>query len=390
MITNRLSSQEITIDKTENNAMRSSNKQRNRKIFTKIILVMISVLFSLFSAEIVLRYYYFGKLSIANKTSAVRFIRYDEQLGWSPIPNSEGYFSNPRQGYNAYVKYDENGIRLNDNSFEREGKSILIVGDSVTAGLEVDNDKTYSAVLERLFYQNGCKYRVYNAGVLGYGTDQSLWNMERLIDIIKPEYVIYMSTSNDFLNNRTIKQPNGNLGKPVFVLNNEELNLMNRPSEIFETSYYAFVEYDVHGYKISEGHINETLGSIWKFVKNDLALFYPLKSLNNYLQISPASRIEKKAIDQDFDILELILKRMKRGDIKLFFTSFPYEGEEAYIDDFMRISDKLGITYLNIFSYFTEEWKNYHWNNDRHWNEKGHLQAATALYELLKPRLCKQ
>jgi lysophospholipase L1-like esterase len=342
----------------------------------------------LFFAEIFLRYYYFGKLSIANKTTGLRFIQYDPQLGWSPIPDSEGYFINTRQGHNAYVKYDDKGIRVNDNTVTGQGESILIIGDSVTAGLEVDNNETYSAVLERLFSQNGCNYRVFNAGVLGYGTDQALWNMERLMDIVEPEFVIYMYASNDFLNNRTIKQPNAIFGKPVFVLNNEELILINKPAQKFNKSYYAYVEYDSAGYRINQGHLNGTVGSLWMFVKENLALFYPLKSLNNYLRISPASRIESKVIEQDYDILELILKKMKRDGIKLYFTSFPYEGEDAYIDNFIKISDKLGITYLNLFPYFTEEWKNYHWNNDRHWNEKGHLQAAKALYDLLKPQLC--
>jgi len=370
--------------------MKSSNNRSYRKVYIKIIIVFVSVIFSLFMAEIFLRYYYFGKLTIVNKVSALGFIRYDAQLGWSPIPNSEGFFTNPRQGYNAYVKYDENGVRVNGNSLAGEGKSILIVGDSVTAGLEVDNDETYSAVLEKLFSQNGCKYHVYNAGVLGYGTDQSLWNMERLIDIIKPEYVIYMYASNDFLNNRTIKQPNAKFGKPVYVLDNEELSVKNRPSEKFDKSYYAYVEYDSSGYKINQGRINGTVGSIWMFVKQDLALFYPLKSLNNYLRISPASKIENEVIYQDYEILDRILKKMKRDNIQLFFTSSPYDGENVYIDDFMRISDELGITYLNLFPYFTEEWNKYHWNNDRHWNKKGHLQAAKGLYDLLKPHLCKQ
>lgn len=370
--------------------MRSSNKQNNSKTYTKIILALISVVFSLLFAEIFLRYYYFGKLSIANNTSALRFIQYGAQLGWSPIPNSEGYFSNQRQGYKTYVKYDVNGIRVNDNPIVMEGKIILIIGDSVTAGFEVDNNETYSAVLERLFSKNGCKYRVYNAGVRGYGTDQSLWNMERLVDIIEPDYVIYMFTSNDLLNNRTIKQPYANFGKPVYVLNNNELILMNKPSKKFKASYYAYVNYDANGYKINEGHVRDAVGLLWQYVKRNLALYYPLKSLNNYVHLSPASKIENNIISQDYDILEMIIKKMKRNNITLYFTSFPYEGEDAKIVELEKISDELGITYLNLFPYFTEEWKYYHWNNDRHWNVKGHLQAAIALFDLLKHRLCNQ
>jgi len=370
--------------------MQSKRASVGGKILIKCIVLAVSVVFSFFFAELVCRYCYFENLSIVDKTPESKFVRYDEQLGWSTIPNSDGYFTNPRAGFKGYVRYDENGIRVNDNNYDYEGKSILIIGDSVTAGLEVDNNKTYVADLERLFYENGCEYRIYNAGVRGYGTDQSLWQMERLLDIVKPNYLIYMFNSTDFLDNRTIKQSNRELGKPVFILNNNKLIPINRPSIKYDTSYYAFVEYEADGYKITEGHIMGTLRTIMEIIKNNLALAIPLQVVYEQMQISPTAAIEKNAVYPDLKIMELILKEMKRDDIELFITSFPYEGEEIYIDDLIRISDKLDITYLNPFPYFTEPWENYHWKRDRHWNEKGHLQAAAALFELLSPRLCNQ
>lgn len=352
---------------------------------------MVSLIFTLFLAEIALRYYYFGRLSIVNSIAdRFNFYTYNQELGWSPVPNSEGYYSNPRQGINAYIKYDGNGIRLNDNSFDSTGKSILVVGDSITAGFEVDNNETYSAILERLFFENGCNYRVYNAGVMGYGTDQSLWIMEKLLDNVKPSAIIYMFTSNDFRENRTIKSPNFKWGKPVFALSGDDLILINMQSKIFDMSYYSYINYNDDGYEITEGYINEPLRRIMQFIKNNFAIFFPLKTIYSYLQISPDARIEKEVVYEDYKILELIIERMKKDGIELYFTSYPYEGEEVYIDDFMRISDNLGITYLNIYPYFNEEWTNYHWKKDRHWNEKGHLQAATGLYELLSPHLCEK
>lgn len=365
--------------------------REGRKTFSKIILAMISIVITLIFTEIALRYYYFGKLSIVNTNAdRLKFYRSDKKLGWTPIPNSEGYFSNPRQGLNAYIRHDENKIRVNDNSFESRGKSILVVGDSVTAGFEVDNNETYSAILEKLFFENGCYYRVYNAGVSGYGTDQSLWNLERLLNIVKPEYVIYMFSINDFVDNRRIKRANTEWGKPVFVLRNEELVLMNYPSKIFDISYYAYVNYTGNSYEITEGYINEPLRFTMEFIKQNLALFYPLKTIYTLLQVSQESRIEKKAVHEDFKILELILQKMKSHDVRLFFTSYPDEKTGLYVDEFRRISDNLNITYLDIHPYFTELLENYQWKKDTHWNEKGHLQAATALYELLKPRLCNQ
>lgn len=368
--------------------MTSNSKSQKTMIISKIILVMVTLIFTLLVVEIGLRFYYFGGLSVVNKTPDINFIGYHDQLGWSNIPNKEGYFSDPKEGFKGYVKFDQNGVRINDNNFDTNGKAILIVGDSVTAGLEVDNNETYASVLERLFFENGCDYRVYNAGVRGYGTDQSFWNMERLIDIVNPEYVIYMFTSNDLQDNRTIKQSNRIDGKPAFIYDGQELSVTNRPVEKLETNRFAFITYQNGGYEIKEGSINENLRSVMEFIKNNLALYYPLNVIYQKLQISPAAVVETETAYPDIEILELILKNMKRDDTELFITSYPYEGEEVYIDDFIRISDNLGVTYLNIYPYFPEEWTSYHWKKDRHWNEKGHSQAALGLYELLVPRLC--
>jgi hypothetical protein len=192
-----------------------------------------------------------------------------------------------------------------------------------------------------------------------------------------------MFTSNDFVDNRLIKKANTKWGKPTFVLSKGELILKNGPSRKFEISYYAYVNYTDDGYEITEGHINEPLRLVMQFIKENLALFYPLKTIYSFLQISPESRIEKQAVYEDFKILELILKKMKRPEVELYFTSYPSE-------DFRRIADKLNISYLNIYPYFPGQLEKYHWKKDTHWNEKGHHQAATALYELLNPHLCNQ
>ncbi|MEQ9619022.1 MAG: hypothetical protein RIG61_07580 [Deltaproteobacteria bacterium] len=372
--------------------MQKNRNTLSRTVLVSLIFIIITLIFTLFFAEIVLRFYHYGRFSIVknNNSSRIKLNRYDEELGWTNIPNFEGYLSDPKEGFNGFVKFDENGIRVNDNDFNAEGEAILMVGGSVTGGFEVDNNETYSAVLERLFFENGCNYRVYNAGVNGYGTDQSLWLLERLLNIVKPKYVIYMFSSDDFVDNRSIKISNTLWGKPAFAFSNEELILVNRPSKKFEISYYAYIKYTDDGYDITQGYINETQLSIRTFIKNNFALYYPLRNIYTYFKISPENRMEKEVRHEDFQVLELILKSMKKDGIELLVTSKTDKSDEEYIDDLIRISDKLKIMYLNILPYFPEDPANYRWKNDGHWNEKGHLQAATALYELLKPRLCNK
>lgn len=372
--------------------MQKRRDKFSRTVLVSLIVIIITLIVTLFFAEIALRFYHYGQLSIVKNDDAsrIKLNRYDEELGWTNIPNFEGYLSDPKESFNGFVKFDENGIRVNDNDFNAKGEVILMVGGSITGGFEVDNNETYSAVLERLFFENGCNYRVYNAGVNGYGTDQSLWTLERLLNIIHPKYVIYMFSSDDFVNNRTIKISNTLWGKPAFLLSNEELVLINKPPKDVEISYYAYIKYTDDGYDITEGYINAINLTIMSFIKRNFALYYPLRNIFTYLKISPENRMEKKVRHEDVKVLELILKRMNQDGIELFVTSNTGKSEVEYIDDLVIISDDLGISYLNIFPFFTEEPGIYHWKTDKHWNEKGHFQAATALYEVLNPRLCEQ
>ena len=125
-----------------------------------------------------------------------------------------------------------------------------------------------------------------------------------------------------------------------------------------------------------------------EYIKNNLALYFPLKSVYALLQISPTSTVDKKPVYPDLEILEQLLKKMSTGGIELYLTMYPYPEDKLYSEELIGISEKVGITYLNIFPFFTEPWENYHWKKDGHFNEKGHLQAATGLYELLNPYLC--
>jgi len=363
-----------------------------RTVLVFSIFMIVTIAFTLIFAEIALRFYHYGQISIVKNDDAsrIKLNRYNEELGWTNIPNFEGYLSDPKEGFNGFIKFDENGIRVNDNDINAEGEAILMIGGSITGGFEVDNNETYTAVLEREFFENGCNYRVYNAGVNGYGTDQSLWNLERLLNIIKPKYVIYMFSSDDFENNRSIKISNTIWGKPAFAYGKEELILHNMPSEKFDVSYYAYIKYTDEGYDLVEGNINQMQLSLMTFIKNNFALYYPLRNIYAYLKISPENSMEKKVRYEDFKVLELILKSMKKDGIELFVTSNTTENDEEYTDDLIKISDKLDITYLNIFPYFTEDPGYYGWKTDTHWNEKGHSQAAAALYDLLNPLLCNK
>lgn len=120
----------------------------------------------------------------------------DKQVGWAPMPNraytyrKEG-FSNTRINSFGMVDFERN-LQKPAGTFR-----IAVMGDSLTEGQQVAQDKTYCAVLEKLL--NGDKggkfkkYEVLNFGVSGYNLGQEYLRMKTLALRFHPDLVIIAS-----------------------------------------------------------------------------------------------------------------------------------------------------------------------------------------------------
>lgn len=107
-----------------------------------------------------------------------------ETLGWQMKPNMVS------DGFNTI----EHGIRKNDKDTKLVTGGILAVGDSFTAGSEVDDWESWPAYLEKL-----TNTPVVNGGVGGYGTDQILSRAEELLPIVKPKTLVVGFLQDDIL-----------------------------------------------------------------------------------------------------------------------------------------------------------------------------------------------
>jgi hypothetical protein len=100
----------------------------------------------------------------------------DPVLGWT-----NRSWSHHEDGYNT-IDY---GVRRNfDEKAIRTG-AVLAVGDSFTEGWDVQDDESWPAVLEKL-----TEVPVVNAGVGGFGADQTILRAEQLLPIVKPKILI--------------------------------------------------------------------------------------------------------------------------------------------------------------------------------------------------------
>jgi acyl-CoA thioesterase-1 len=78
-------------------------------------------------------------------------------------------------------------------------KTIVAVGDSLTAGLGVDESAAYPAQLQRKLAGDGYYFNVVNAGVSGETSSGTLSRIEWVISTLKPDIIILETGANDGL-----------------------------------------------------------------------------------------------------------------------------------------------------------------------------------------------
>ncbi|MGE3521017.1 MAG: hypothetical protein AB7J63_18905, partial [Vicinamibacterales bacterium] len=158
---------------------------RLRSLLAVVLSVAASVAVALFALEAGVRLWdgvalFSGENFVAKRIDLVRANTgpavHDELLGWRLRDNfgSGGFMTG------------ELGIRMNENAVRPLPRgAILAVGDSFTAGSEVDNAESYPAHLEDLLGTP-----VLNAGSGGWGVDQMVLQSEKLIPVLEPTTLI--------------------------------------------------------------------------------------------------------------------------------------------------------------------------------------------------------
>lgn len=122
--------------------------------------------------------------------------------GYRMRPNSEFLFASPFHGYRAVVRTNELGLRDDPITVPKPPRlfRVLLLGDSMTAGLEVAKNETFEAVCERqLSTASNTSGRVecINAGVRGYNLDNILGLASELVPRLQPDLVVYVFVDND-------------------------------------------------------------------------------------------------------------------------------------------------------------------------------------------------
>ncbi|MGI8838154.1 MAG: SGNH/GDSL hydrolase family protein [Pyrinomonadaceae bacterium] len=196
------------------------NGGRLRKLFPKLILIILGFLFGAGVAEISLR---------ITGYSHPAFYQLDEVRGYALRPGAEGWY---RKEGRSYVRINSDGLRDQEHSLTKPANTlrIALIGDSYPEALAVPIDHAFWSVMNDKLQEcdaaAGKAIEVLNFGVSGYGTAQELLTLREKVWKYSPDVVMLAVTTNNDLtdNSRMLKKVEE---IPYFVYRDNRLELDN-------------------------------------------------------------------------------------------------------------------------------------------------------------------
>lgn len=174
-------------------------KSRLKRLGTNLIVLAVSLLITCLVAELIFRVLGIGRPVPPTMQMDPRgFVAdADPELVFTFRPGYRGQmFATPVAINSLGIRDEEEPQAKAPNEFR-----LLMLGDSVTYGLGVPLEKTFTKVLERLLAEadSSRRYRACNAGVPAYNTGQEYRWLTRLVEPLQPDLVVLNFTpTNDY------------------------------------------------------------------------------------------------------------------------------------------------------------------------------------------------
>lgn len=252
---------------------------------------------------------------------------------------------------------------------------LLVLGDSTTFGLGVDEDETYGSHLERMLQAHlNRPVEVLNLGVPGYATAQERLLLQRYYRELKPDLVIV-----GFFARNSFEAPGGNDIVENFYFDSwrqtghSENNLADL-SLPRRTRFWLMMNSNL--YRLAEPLFAMPL----KYLLKKFSMESPNRNLERAWAVTET---ELTLLDRDFGAA--------RTKGVLLWIAFPDDVAEKNKDVLERV-ERLGLQNFDVVD--STEWlpdaaRNYFLPHDFHWNRLGHERVARGLFEVISSRLAE-
>lgn len=306
-------------------------------------------------------------------------LEYDKSLGWKLKKNIEG--RDKTFEWDVYYKTNAEGFRDTTHPLTKEGKRILILGDSITEGMGVDQNDNFTKIIEKKL---GSQFEVFNFGVRGYDIIQEDKCLHEIGLKYNPDIVIQVLCENDF----------GPSGQPLLSIFGAYLNY--RPRYKIENMKNIFY------YNAKEPYVA-------KIIKYPTIARWFIKLLNNSATISyirgtifrkVAAHKKKRLIhksdrrssdkydEQYKDAVRIIYsnisKLVRKNRLKFIVVTIDYNDTTSFAE-LQKIASNNNIPLLNISLTHRKCYK-----YDGHPNRLGHQKIASKIIKfMLKENLIK-
>jgi hypothetical protein len=330
------------------------------------------------------------------------FWRYDELLGWSHEPGARGVFVGPRPWpveFRGNVAINSLGLRGPEIPARAPGeRRVLFLGDSVVVGFEVDYEQTFVARLEGLLHERlGAPVRTIDAGVRGYGTDQSYLYFRERGWHLEPDLVVFHHAANDPVDNTTLHEMRRPFGKAAFSLTPDgRLQLVGAPVEHYPSCTEVVLTHDFQARRVSTPFSSALCAvqmalfdhsALFTYLtlalREDSALLSRLYQFGNphVEQLDHGAKVEHGGNFEGRLTTALVLalaEEVKRHGARFLVIGLP--GQLAQLD--LGALAKAGVPVLD-FAPIEPDFRALTWHHDSHFNPEGHRRVA----ELLAPEL---
>jgi hypothetical protein len=358
-----------------------------------LLLVIISVIFSLLLGEVGLRLI-FPQPTYSRLISQLgSYYTHSEYNTFTLKPSYFGSEPSMEGPENTRVSVNSKGLRGPELGNDPR---ILMLGDSYTFGIYVSDEETFSALLEKRLYQEGYKYQVLNAGYTdGHETDQQYVWLKHNIEKLAPKIVmlnVFLGNDIRFINPDAWADldadglPSKWLDKNIHVEPNGILrNTQIGPSTVGETVIYRLPI-------LRDSHLCILVAKAFDQAKNKLLKIptgYYDKSFEHIFGIySPELDRLARSNGARFAVSLLPINFMverEKMDIVLPGSQFR-NSDSVYYRRLSGMLEKNGIVLVNIEDAMkqSKEGPFFPENGEVHFNRRGHAFTSEKIYEFLR------